>query len=158
MRAINNVQRYIGSIRRKRRAGLASVISEGVDKTVIVIHQHHSNTLSRWTHLMTIRSSRHGRIERAEKAGGLEAALFLFRRRIRIVEQRCTRGVMCSPILQMNRANENASIDVAVQADHAHGAAVPAPSILFEIFNRLRGSFLRRPNNRYRPHVRNESI
>ena len=58
----------------------------------------------------------------------------------------------------MDGANRDAGVDVAVERDHAHRAAIPAAGVLFQILDGLRGPFLRRADDGHGPHVGQERI
>ncbi len=88
----------------------------------------------------------------------LRRVSLLFELRNRIIEQRRARAVACNSSAQVHRTDQNAGIDVAIQRQHAHRAAVPAAGVLFQIFDGLRGGFFGRADDGYRPHVRQERI
>src|SRR5690348_8378816 len=58
----------------------------------------------------------------------------------------------------MNSPDRYASIDIAVQTEHADCAAIPAACIVLQILNSLSGRFFRRSDDRDRPHMREESV
>ena len=97
---------------------------------VTSIHQQQPGTRACGAGLhLERRWDRIGRSQNPEKAGRLEARFALFHSRHGIVQQRRARGVGSHSVAQIRRANENAGVDVAVEQEHAHGAAVPAARV-----------------------------
>src|SRR5579875_3126622 len=58
----------------------------------------------------------------------------------------------------MDSAQQNAGIDIAVQAENADCAAVPSARCFFQIFDRLGGGLFRSSNHGDGPHVGEECI
>ena len=140
-------------------AGLARVIGQRVDEAVVVVDQqqfHALPALSAMAHLGRLRLS--SASQGAEKSSGLEARLLFFQLGNRIVEQRRAGAIARDSIAQMNGADQNAGIDIAIQRQHAHRAAVPAARVFFQILDGLRRGFLRRADNGHRPHVREKRV
>ena len=104
------------------------------------------------------RGSLRARPQSAEEAGGFHARLFFFKCRNRIVQQRRPHAIAGDPIAQVDSADKNAGIDIAVQRQHSHRSAIPAARVFFDFLDGLRRRFLGRPNHGDGPHVRQKCI
>src|SRR5580704_12746982 len=102
------VRHYLG-------AGLARVVGQRVDETVVVIHQEQFNTLPPPPHEDLGRFRLPSASQGTEESSGLEARLLFFQFRNRVIEQRGACAIARDSIAQVNGADQNAGIDIAIQ-------------------------------------------
>ncbi len=129
-----------------------------MDETVFVIHQQQPHARVLFPPRSVKRLGLFLGIEGAEKSSGFSPTLTVLARRIGVVEQRGSRAIFSHTVAQVYGADGDPCVDVAVHADHPHGAAVPAARFFFQIFHRLSGPFLGVADDGHGPHVRQERV
>ena len=96
--------------------------------------------------------------ERVEEGRRLEARLLLLDLRIGVVEQRRADPDLGDAVLDADRAQGQAGVQVAVEADEPDGAAVPGARRALVVLDELHRPRLGRSGDGHRPRVREERV
>ena len=140
-------------------AGLAQIVRQRVDEGVLVIDEQHAapRGRARSRHQRPALVAR-GPADRVEEGRGLQLGLGLFRVGLGIEEQGGARAHLGDPVLHADRPQGEAGVEVAVEAEHAHGAAVPRARRALVILDELHGPRLGRARHRDRPRMGEEGV
>jgi hypothetical protein len=150
------------AVGRDRRPRLAEIVGERVDEAVLVVD--HDDVEAGTDRVGRVRARRRGgRGEHAEERVRLQVRLLVLLHADRIPDQRGAHTVahtlaLALVVVEVDGADRDAGVDVAVEQQGADGPAVPAARCGLGRLDDLDRPFLRRTRQRHGPHVADERV